>query len=162
MDYRQFSRVQIERRLRFALGGARGRSIFLQFQRILGHSSNWDFAWDNRSDRRLGGCCCWCCCCGFELFLERDRERQTHTPVHTPCVCVIKGLLGVFQQCDLEGPEIWKNAIIIMVVPPRKRKQVQTMNTTSCAIGQLWIHSLLRVYTGKICRKLSQLGFWGV
>jgi hypothetical protein len=49
-----------------------------------------------------------------------------------------------------------------MVVPPRKRKQVQTMNTTSCAIGQLWIHSFLRIYTGKICRKLSQLGFWGV
>ncbi len=98
---------------------------------------------------RLVGCCC---CCGFELFLEREKDS----------VCVLKGFLGVFQQWDLECPECWENAIIIMVVPPRKRKQVQTMNTTSCAIGQLWIHSFLRVYTGKICRKLSQLGFWGV
>ncbi len=93
----------------------------------------------------------------WTLLGKRQRERHTHIRV-----CVLKGFLGVFQQWDLECPESWENAIIMMVVPPRKRKQVQTMNTTSCAIGQLWIHSFLRVYTGNICRKLSQLGFWGV
>jgi hypothetical protein len=137
--------------LRFALGGARLRSIFLQFQRILGHSWNWDFAWDNRSDRT-----------DLAVVVAdlnsswKERDRHTHTRAHSV------SFLGVFQQWDLGCPESWENAIIIMVVPPRKRKQVQTMITTSCAIGQLWIHSFLRVYTGKICCKLSQLGFWGV
>ncbi len=123
-----------------------------------GASSNWGSCVDQSiGSHRLGGCCC---CCGFELFLER--ERDIHTSVHTPCVCVLTSFLGVFQQWDLGWPQSWENAIIIMLVPPRKRKQVQTMNTTSCAIGQLWIHSFLRVYTEKICCKLSQLGFWGV
>jgi hypothetical protein len=93
----------------------------------------------------------------------KETERHTHIAALTPCVCAcaLKVFLGAFQQGDFECPECWENAIIIMVVPPRKRKQVQTMNTTSCAIGQLWIHSFLRVSTGKICSKLSQLGFWG-
>jgi hypothetical protein len=97
------------------------------------------------------------------FWKERERETHTHARAHSACLCVcLRAFWVFFQQWELECPESWENAIIIMLVPPRKRKQVQTMNTTSCAIGQLWIHSFLRICTGKICRKLSQLGFWGV
>jgi len=60
---------------------ARGRSIFLQFLRILGHSSYWEFAWDNRSYRT-----------GLAVVVvvvvanlnSSWKERETHTL----CVCL--------------------------------------------------------------------------
>ncbi len=91
------------RRLRFALEGARS---FFNLLLILGHSSYWDFAWDNRSDRTDLAVVVVVVVVANLNSSWKETERDTHIAALTPCVCVcvLKGFLGGFSTVGFGVP----------------------------------------------------------